>query len=283
VDLRPLEPRRFDVVTTCHRAGYDDYGRDMVDSWQRFWPETARLLVYSEGFQPPPVTERVGWRDLEAACPELVAFKQRHRDDPVAHGARPRPVWRLRIEPRKLRFKIRRKTAGQGFRWNAVRFSHKVFAMADAGRRSQADVLVWLDADILTHAPVPHELLESLVPRDAMLGFLDRPGWGNYTETGLLAFNLRHPRTRGFLGDWCRFYVTDAVFREREWHDCWLFDIVRRRYQRRGVRTFDIAGGRGRRAHDVFRESPAGRYMSHLKGRRKSAAREPGEPVATGG
>lgn len=101
-----------------------------------------------------------------------------------------------------------------------MRFSHKVFAMADAGRRSKADVLVWLDADILTHAPV---------------------------------------RTQGFLGEWCRFYVTDAVFREREWHDCWLFDIVRRRCQRRGVRTFDIAGGRGRRAHDVFRESPAGR------------------------
>ena len=35
--------RTFAAVTTCHEGGYNTYGRGMVDSFDRHWPQDVTL------------------------------------------------------------------------------------------------------------------------------------------------------------------------------------------------------------------------------------------------
>ncbi len=257
--------RRFAVVTTCHRAGFEHYGRAMVDSFLQHWPDDVPLLLYHEGFEPPSASGRIESRDLIEASPGLAAFKTRHLGNPRAHGKR-LPRRRVRVGPFKLPLPMRTRQAP--YRWDAVRFSHKTFAIFDAARRTDADVLVWIDADTRFFAEVDHAELDALVPEGVMLSCLRRP---SHSECGFVAYNLRDPQTQHFLADFEAMYTRDLLFREREYHDSYLFDVVRARSERRGARVHDIGEGVGWRASHVLINSRLGRFMDHLKGDRKDS------------
>jgi hypothetical protein len=263
--------RSFAAVTTCHAEGWRLYGRDMVESFLRHWPKSVSLYVYAEGFAPDLNDPRVVWLDLLAECPNLVAFKERHRDDPKAHGRQARHHWEVKFRIRNPLFRVRKVECwGLGYRWDAVRFSHKPFSIFDAARRVTSDVLFWIDADIRVFADVPIAFLEEVMPPDCFISYLRRP---RFSECGFVGYNLRHPATRVFLAEFERLYTSDALFKEREYHDSFLFDIVRRRVERRGCVSYDIGQGIGDEGGHVFVNSPLGRFMDHMKGERKAEGR----------
>lgn len=256
--------RRFAAVSTCHAAGYASYGRTMIETFLAHWPSDVPLVFYHEGFDLAPMPGRVVPRDLIQASPELMAFKARHADDPRAHG-RVLPWRRLRLGPVSVPLPIR--TTRNRYRWDAVRFAHKSCAIFHAARRSDADVLIWLDADTRFFGDVTHEELEQLAPADSSVACLRRPG---HTECGFVAYNLRHPETRRLLAEFEAMYTRDLLFKEREYHDSYLFDVVRERAEVRGARTHDIAQGAGKHASHVLVNSRLGVFMDHMKGGRKS-------------
>ncbi|MDL2337114.1 MAG: hypothetical protein QFE16_04655 [Pseudomonadota bacterium] len=255
--------RRFAVVSTCHAAGYRDYGRVMVETYLEHWPTEVPLLLYHEGFEPPSAPGRVEPHDLIAACPELASFKARHADNPRAHGQW-RPWSRLRMGPMSLPLPLR--TRKGRFRWDAVRFAHKSYAIFDAARRTDADVLIWVDADTRFFASVSPGELEALAPPHSAASCLRRP---NYSECGFVVYNLRHPQTKRLLAEFEAMYSRDLLFAEREYHDSYLFDVVRERAEERGAYVHDIGEGVGWRASHVLINSRLGRFMDHMKGGRK--------------
>jgi hypothetical protein len=264
--------RTIAVVTTCHRQGYEQYGRRMVETFDRYWPKDITLYLYAEGFQPDIRSDRIVTIDLLDACPGLVAFKHRHRNNPRAHGREARG-FRLTLRKRhrnsgwfRYKLKLARMTWGLGYRWDAVRFSHKSFAVFDARRRCGTNVLCWLDSDVVVFDHVPRPYLEQLMPPDCLLSYLKRP---SFSECGFLAYNLMHAHIDDFFAEFEQFYTTDSLFREQEYHDSWLFDVVRKRFEKRQhCRMFDIAEGVGTKVGHVFINSSLGRYMDHLKGDR---------------
>lgn len=272
--------RRIAIVTTTHRAGYEQYGATMLAGFLRHMPADVPLHLYAEGFAPEPADpRRLVVHDLLAAAPGLVAFKARHRDNVLLKGLRAgrrfRPHWAWNRSG-KRRPRLFQPTLG--YRFDAIRFAHKSFAVFDAARRVQADVLVWIDADTRFFADVPRELLESLVPPDCLVGHLARER--TYTECGVVAYNLRHPAMRDFLDDFEACYTQDRLLRELEFHDSWLFDRMLRRQRRRGHRAHDIAAGVGAQAEHVLVNSPLGAVMDHLKGDRKAEGQSrPGDLV----
>lgn len=271
MDLRPVGPvRRFAVVTTCNAAGYEAYGRRMVESFDRHWPAEVPLLLYYEGFEPRLPGGRIVTRDLIDSSPELAAFKHRHAANPLAHGLTRRPRFRLSYDLAKLRFKLGEKRWGEGYRWNAVRFAHKSFAIFHAAATTEADVLIWIDADTRFFADVGWWEIESFVPEDHFVGYLRRR---IHSECGFVAYNLRHPATREMLAEFERLYTRDEMFREYEFHDSYLFDLVRKQMERKGHRSYDIAGGLGLKVPHVLINSRLGRFMDHLKGGRKEEGR----------
>lgn len=264
-------PRRtVSVVTTCNGAGYEAYGRRMAETFARHWPVEIPLLLYCEGFEPDGLGDRIVVRDLIASAPGLAAFKGRHADNPLANGLTRRHRFRLSFNPDKMRLKLGEKRWGEGYRWNAVRFAHKVFAIVHAAAVSDADVLIWIDADTRFFADVTWDEIEGFVPADRFVGYLKRR---IHSECGFTAYNLRHPATREMLAALERLYTHDELFRQYEFHDSYLFDIVRKRAERAGHKSFDIAGGIGLEVPHVLINSRLGRFMDHLKGDRKDGGK----------
>jgi len=260
--------RNVAVVTTTHAKGWDDYGARMVESFDRHWPADIRLHLYHENFTPPVGIARLTSRDLLASCPELVAFKARHAANPLANGRSRRPMPRLfntHLDGGPPRWRLR--LFRRGYRWQAVRFAHKMFAIFHAAETTDADLLIWIDADTLFFADVPRAEIEGFCPPDRFVGCLRRR---IHTETGFVAYNLRHPATRRFLEAFRRMYTDDLLFREAEFHDAYLFDMVRLRVEAEGHATHDIADGVGLRASHVLINSRLGAFMDHMKGGRKA-------------
>lgn len=266
--VAPVQPlttsRRFAVVTTCHAAGYDVYGRTMLETFDRHWPPDVQVHFYPEAFDTGPLPSRVRVKDLLEAAPELVAFKARHHDDRRAHGKQRRPKLSLRLWPFRVKLRPR---WGLGFRWDAVRFSHKSFALLHAAAHTDADVLIWVDSDTRFFADVTEAALESFAPTDCFVGCLRRKGM--WTETGFVAYNLRDPMTARFFDAYRKLYVDDELFAQREYHDAYLFDRIRERVEAQGARSHDIAQGAGDHAKHVLVNSILGSFMDHMKGDRK--------------
>jgi len=254
--LGVVKPRAFACLTTFNEDGYERYARHMIDTFVRYWPAEATLYCFLESFKLPEVAANVRFLSLEESSPALVAFKERHRNNPRAHGDE-----RRSIEPGPGG-----KPIGIGFRWNAVRFAHKVYAVTYAGRTLTEDVMFWMDADTVTFESIPPSFLEGLLPPDTYTCFLGRP---HFTETGFVGYNLRHEQNDAFLSRYQEFYDQDLLFAEQEWHDCWIYDIVRREFEARGlIKTRDLSPPSLSGDH-AFINSELGNYMDHLKGKKR--------------
>jgi hypothetical protein len=239
----------------------------MMAGFDRHMPQGIPLYIYHEEFYPDIASERFFKIDLDESCPDLVSFKQRHKNRLCAHGHPPRKR-RLIIQWHKPRIKLRKLDDDQAFRWDAVRFSHKVFSIHHAAGICSADILVWMDADIVFHKSLSKDTFYFCLPEDCLVGFLKRH---YHSECSFVLFNLRHPSIWDFLNMFIGLYTSDTLFKEREYHDSYLFDVVRRRFEKDGCLTYDIAQGAGlqRRSGHVFENSILGQFMEHLKGHRK--------------
>ena len=251
--------RKFSVVTTFHRAGYEQYGQRMIDTFLQNWPQSVELIVYAEDCEVDRQDPRLAVRDLLSAVPALAAFKSRWANDPratgrLAQGAADR----------------KGKQPGIGFKWDAVRFSHKVYSVCDAARTCDADVLFWMDADTVCHSQIDVADIERLVPDTADICFLGRTS--KYTECGLYAMNLRSVGTRAFLDgfQWVYDHAESGIFAMQEWHDSFVFDRVREQFN---LQQHDWSAGLIRGEGHPLINSEWGRWLDHLKGKRKQAGR----------
>jgi len=170
--------QKFIVVTTFNHRGYQQYGQQMISTFMKNWPKNVELQVYAEGCTVTETGNNLTVINLEASVPELVAFKTRWRDVPKANGD-------VSNDP----VRSKRKDSGKGFKWDAVRFAHKVYAIFHAAKHADADWLIWMDADMVCHSPIGINELNAMCDAQSVLCFLGRAD--KYTECGLYAVNLR--------------------------------------------------------------------------------------------
>jgi hypothetical protein len=245
---------KYTVITSFHQEGLKQYGQKMVRTFENCWPTEVDLVVCAENCEPEITRTNTRIYDLLSLSANCRAFVERHRNNPMAHGqAGPPEVF----NPRKA------------FRWNAVRFAYKVFSVALAANNTSSGWLIWIDADTHTHSPVSVEWLTQVCPQDAMITYLGR-GEKYHSECGWVAYNLDHPETRNFIQDFVGMYNTDRIFDEREWHDSYIWDVIRKRYQDSN-KFFNLNpsyNDKGLAGHP-FINSELGRYMDHVKGDRK--------------
>lgn len=247
------------VVTSCSAKGWEEYGRRFVETYTQFWPADIPLYLVSEDELPQqrkPVT-LLSLRLSEAAT----AFMERHRENKRAHGRVHEFTDQGRKKPKTI-------AGGYNFRYDAFRFAKKVFAIDFVARTlCHSGRLIWVDADVVTFAPVEHQLLNRVLPSDRALSCLDR---GEYhSECGFVGYNLDHPETRPFISAFANLYAKDTVFDLQEWHDSWVFDWLRRR---RVTPTYPIPH---RSRGCPIPNSELGRCIDHLKGARKDYGRTP--------
>lgn len=223
---------KFLAVSTFNADGLDLYGLKMMETFHLHWPAEVELRVYSEGWE--------GDVDLLDASPWLSDFKARHKDKPT-----------------------------RDYRMDAVRFSHKVAAVCHAARED-VDVLIWLDGDVVTHAPVTVKDLESLAPKGGeWIAWLDRHK--SYPECGLYMLNCRHASHLAMIDAFESMYTDGHLFGLSEWHDSYVLEQV----VRSASMTTKSLSGPGRFTNHPMINGPLGTWFDHCKGRRKQAGRSP--------
>ena len=253
------------VVTTFHQAGYDAYGKRMIQTFLQNWPREVKLYVYAENCQVTETAPNLIVKDLHSASPELVTFKNKWKGVPKANGD---------VSQDPVRSK--RKDAGKGFKWDAVRFAHKVYSIFSCVKECQTDILLWMDADTICHSPISMSDLEKMCPTTKDICFLGRKG--KFSECGLYAMNLHSPSTRLFLQRFQNVYddAERGIFTMAEWHDSFVFDEVRRTLALNELNWSEgLITGEG---HPLI-NSQWGAWLDHLKGGRKKLGRSKREDL----
>ena len=83
--------RKFELMTTFHRKGYEMYGKNMIESVLKYWPKDINFTIYWEEVLPDFDDPRLNYVELYEACPDLSEFKERHKDHLWAHGKAENP------------------------------------------------------------------------------------------------------------------------------------------------------------------------------------------------
>lgn len=240
------------VVTTFPMSYYDVCARTMLASFDKHWPKDIDLLIHLDCI-PQDQLEKLT-EDLNNImtsgrefyiCNEFSEaqkkFLDEHKDDPNAT-----------------------------YRFQVCRFSHKVFALYRAGeycKNSNVDYLIWLDADVVTHADLTHEILEGeLLPRAcetvSYLGRKDAP----HSECGFVGYDIGSYGEK-FIAQMLDYYVSNKVLTLSGWTDCDVFDETRKQWAHLGRNLSEGLDG-----WHVWPASPLGKYMAHNKGQRKFEA-----------
>ena len=235
----------------------------MIKTFLDNWPSAVDLHVYAEDCRIQEQAPNLHVHDFHHKVPALVAFKQRWQQDPKARGLVAQgPADKKGKQP------------GIGFRWDAIRFSHKVYAVCDHARNHAQGVMFWMDADMVCHSPITVDFIAGQIPNPYGIAFLGRAK--KFTECGLYALDIRQQATQSFVEQFQAAYDDGSIFQMSEWNDCWVFDRIRERVQtqfpawRQLNWCADFAKqGEG---HPLI-NTAWGAYLDHLKGRRKDAGR----------
>ena len=258
---------KISVVTTFHREGYELYGRKMIQTFIQNWPKTVNLFVYAEDCQVEESAPNIIVRDLHQSSQELVTFKEKWKNVPKANGD-------VSNDP----VRSKRKDAGKGFKWHAIRFAHKVYSIFHCAKTCESDFLIWMDADTICHSPISLNDLERMIPVDKDLCYLGRKG--KYSECGLYSLNLQTEQTRMFLLEFQRMYdkAESGIFQLEEWHDSFIFDAVRKKMPflkqldwASNLNDLRPAPGMSTGEGHPLINSEWGAWLDHLKGGRKKA------------
>lgn len=253
---------KYTVITTFNSQGYKQYARRMIQTFLANWPKQVKLVVYAENCEVAEIADNLIIKSLDLVV-ELIDFKTKWKNVPKANGD-------VSNDP----VRSRRKDAGKGFKWDAVRFAHKVYSIFDAAKTCDTDYLIWMDADMVCHSPITMDTLDKLCTKD--LCYLGRRG--KYSECGLYAINLQSSDMKKFLSIFQNFYddAESGIFTLEEWHDSYVFDAVRRLVPVDSLDwSKDIITGEG---HPLI-NSAWGAYLDHLKGSRKRLGRSPNKDL----
>lgn len=254
-------------VTTFHKPGLELYGQRFLNSFADKVDKRVKLIVYAENCAPVNLDpNQITILDAKKALPKLNAFKAKWKDDPKANG----------IPPDHIKAK-RPRDWNKEFKWNAIRFANKVYAVFDACERRVGHWVVWIDADTFVHSDWSYNEIKDLLPNNAYITYVGR-GKGSQTwpECGFYGLNLNHPVAHSFLEDFERMYedADNGIFTLEEWHDSYVFGELLNKY--RDFPSHDYSaemylkeaktGGGG---HPLI-NGPLGKWIDHMKGDRKN-------------
>lgn len=259
------------VVTTFHPEGMEVYGQRFIDSFAQNVAKAVKLVVYAEDCNPiNPDPNQITIVDAKKELPKLNLFKDKWKDIPKANGIPPDDIKARR--PRDWH---------KEFKWHAIRFANKTYAVFDACEKNYGtgNWVVWMDADTYIHSPWNLSDFQALLPSDKWITYVGR-GKGSQTwpECGFYGINMNHPVGCSFVEEFERMYedADNGIFKLEEWHDSYVFgELLNNKFLDFKDKAHDYSaniynktaktGGGG---HPLI-NSELGKWMDHMKGARK--------------
>ena len=223
------------VITSFSQALYEKYAYRVIDTFEN-WPEEAKLIVYSEDMTGED-TDRIEWRPLD--FPDLRSFQ-------------------MACEPT------------EDYRYDAARFSNKVWAMVE-GSMNESGLVFWLDADCVTFRKPSSEFLRRLIPPQYYLGSFQR---AHYVETGFWGVRADNEHHKDFMAAFKDVFLSGRIFKLPQWHDCFALDYCRELFADQ-VKAVDLTKTLNGRGNHPQATSELGRFIDHCKGARKELGVSP--------
>ena len=263
--------KQITVVTTFHPEGMKKYGQRFLDSFAQRVDKRIKVLCYVENCMPVnPDSDQITILDAVEVLPKLNAFKEQWSGVPKANG-----------DISKDPVRSKRKDSNKAFKWDAVRFANKTYAVYDACTRAN-DWCVWMDADTFVHSNWSYEQFAELLPDTSWITYVGR-GKGSQTwpECGFYGMNLNDPTCKEFLNMFELYYedAEQGIFTLDEWHDSYVFGELLKEFKRRNPVVLDYSaemylreaksGGGG---HPLI-NTVLGKWIDHMKGDRKSTGK----------
>lgn len=237
--------KNFQVVTTMHYEGWRQYGERMVESFGKWWPEDVELHLYAENFTPNKNYKNLVVHNIFDTCNNLRGFISDY-DSEYNRGIR---------------------NGKRDFKYDAIKFSYKVYAQCHAIKHSTAQRLLFIDADTVTFAKPPMETLESMVGPNQLCAYIGRENSKRlpFSETGFIQYNLEHASAKDFAMEFENIYTSGEVFSLDYQVDCYTFDTARKRTeQKHNIVSNNLNVGFGNK--HPFVNTILGTFMDHLKG-----------------
>jgi hypothetical protein len=253
------------VVTTFHQAGLEKYGQRFLNSFAKRVDKRIKLWVYAENCVPVnPDTDQIVILDAVKELPKLQRFKTKWKSVPTANGLCPWPERRPRDHHK-------------AFKWDAVRFANKVYAVFDACEKNK-DWVVWMDADTIVHSKWTYDQFRECLPDTSWITYVGRgSNVQSWPECGFYGLNLKSATCVDFLKEFESYYEQAAtkMFNQEEWHDSYLFGLILNEFKKYAPNVIDytaelsLTGARtGGGGHPLI-NSKLGQWIDHLKGDRK--------------
>jgi hypothetical protein len=216
------------------------YNNELYDKYANLFVSTYNwpfeLIIYNED------------KDFFKKVPECEEFTNRHKN------------------------KVIKNKYGINFRYDAVRFCYKVFAFTHAILNENADGLICMDADAVFYKNIDEKFVrENIHKEDCMMTYFGRDF---YSECGFLYFNINHPNVKDYAREMIRMYMSDDIYKEEQQQDCWIWDLVRRKFEKDyGVKNYNLSPN-GTFGEHVQAKSILSKYYDHLKGQHAKAVKK---------
>lgn len=235
----------YTILTSFNEKYWNEIAKDNIKLLDQHWLAGQEILLYHQlpNAQTENFSSRVKWIDLYQNCPDLVKFCKDWKDDPKANG-------NLSQKP------------NMAFRWNAIKFAHKTFAIWHAAKKINKDWIIWLDCDAFLFNPVDTKFISKIFQDTKAICYLGRKG--KYSECGFLAFNLNHPQTKIFLNVWEQLHITGEFINLSETHDSYTFDHIRKNNFSQDI-FFDL-NAMSNTDKNPFSNSLINSHFAHAKG-----------------
>lgn len=246
------------LVTTFHQKGLDDYAQKFIESFEKNTFDIP-LIIYAEDCDPLIESKNITCYN-QKKLKKLIEFKNRWKNVPKANGKCPPEIKAKRP-----------KDWHKEFKWDAVRFANKVYAVFDAANKCNTDWIVWIDADTIIHSKFNLDDLMNFLPSNSYISYLGRER--KWPECGFYGINLKTEAGNNFLTLFEKMYedAENGIFKLQEWHDSFVFDYVLTETQKQypNESVHNISEGLIKGEGHPFINSELGKYIDHLKGNRK--------------
>ena len=247
-------------VSSMNYELFQNYGKNFLESFDNKAHPKLKLLNIFEGIE-----------DFKFGTDRIINkffFDEVHRNflkyfSPLyeANGHR------LQFIKEGERYKV---NYNYDFRWNAIKFSFKVFAINFSLKFINNErYLIWTDADLICKNSFGSDVLEKFFPEnDELYSYLGRthyPPKNPFSECGFIIFNLKHPKFFSYMKRIIEIYTTGEIFCIQQWHDSWIWDHTRKEFELKNIKFKNISGDYSHTEHP-FVNCGLGEHFDHLKG-----------------
>lgn len=229
------------IVTSMNKKYFDEGACYTLTSWDKKFPNKVEIHVYSEDLgNPRGFSTRVKFHNLHRECPEVLAFEKKHKNNEYYNGKKP----------------------SYNYRWDAIKFSNKIFPLFRFLKEHPNQKVYWIDCDVYCQTEFSVLELDRLMPNGKLVSYIGR--FDTHSECGFVGYNTWQKETYDFVSLFESYYHANNLEKLEQTHDSYVFDIARKKFGK-PTQFVDLNSTRTDDKNPVA-TSQIGQYLTHVKG-----------------